>query len=53
MTRITFSELMTIIFVLADDWYQAYGQAYLQEPDSFSDQEFLQSNFQIHLLSKY
>jgi len=28
MTSITFSDLLTIIFVLVDDWYQEYGQKY-------------------------
>ena len=28
MTSITFSDLLTIIFVIVDDWYQEYGQKY-------------------------
>ena len=45
MTSITFSDLMTIIFVLVDDWYQAYGQTYLQgkagRKPVFSDSEVM------------
>ncbi len=45
MTSITFSDLMTIIFVLVDDWYQAYGQEYLQgkagRKPVFSDSEVM------------
>ena len=29
MTSITASDLLTIIFVLVDDWYQAHGIQYL------------------------
>ena len=29
MTSITISDLLTIIFVLVDDWYQAYGSKLL------------------------
>jgi hypothetical protein len=30
MTSITVSDLLTIIFVLVDDWYQTYGVRYLK-----------------------
>jgi len=30
MTSIPISDVLTIIFVLVDDWYQAYGQQYLK-----------------------
>lgn len=30
MTSISISDVLTIIFVLVDDWYQAHGQQYLQ-----------------------
>jgi len=45
MTSITASDLLTIIFVLVDDWYQAHGIQYLQgkpgaKPE-FSDSEVI------------
>src|SRR4030065_1771438 len=45
MTRITASDLLTIIFVLVDDWYQAHGVRYLKgkagaKPE-FSDSEVI------------
>ena len=45
MTSITFSDLLTIIFVIVDDWYQTNGQKYLQgkvgkKPD-FSNSEMV------------
>jgi hypothetical protein len=45
MTSITIPELLTIIFVLVDDWYQAYGQKILTgktgaKPE-FSDSEVM------------
>ena len=45
MTSITVSDLMTIIFVLVDDWYQTYGVRYLKgkpgaKPE-FSDSEVI------------
>lgn len=45
MTSITVSELLTIIFVLVDDWYQAHGLQYLKgkpgaKPE-FSDSEVI------------
>ena len=45
MTSITASDLMTIIFVLVDDWYQAHGAQYLKgkpgaKPE-FSDSEVI------------
>jgi len=30
MTSITFSDLLTIIYILVDDWYQDYGEKYCQ-----------------------
>lgn len=45
MTNITFSDLMTIIFVLVDDWYQANGKKYLKgkasRKPSFPDSEVM------------
>ena len=45
MPSITFPDLLTTIYVLVDDWYQAYGLRFLQgkpgsKPD-FSDSEVL------------
>ena len=45
MTSITVSDLLTIIFVLVDDWYQAYGVRFLKgkpgaKPE-FSDSEVI------------
>ena len=45
MTSITVSDLMTIIFVLVDDWYQTYGVRFLKgkpgaKPE-FSDSEVI------------
>ena len=45
MTSITIPDLLTIIFVLVDDWYQAYGQKILigkpgAKPE-FSDSEVI------------
>jgi hypothetical protein len=45
MTSITLSDLLTIIFVLVDDWYQAYGVQFLKgkpgaKPE-FSDSEVI------------
>ena len=45
MTSITASDLLTIIFVLVDDWYQAHGVQYLKgkpgaKPE-FSDSEVM------------
>ena len=45
MTSITVSDLLTIIFVLIDDWYQTYGVQYLKgkpgaKPE-FSDSEVI------------
>ena len=45
MTSITASDLLTIIFVLVDDWYQAHGVRYLKgkagaKPE-FSDSEVI------------
>jgi hypothetical protein len=45
MTSITFSDLMTIIFVLVDDWYQADGHKYVKgkagRKPEFSDSEVM------------
>jgi Transposase DDE domain len=45
MTSIPFSDLLTIIFVLVDDWYQAYGIRFLKgKPGAkpgFSDSEVI------------
>jgi len=45
MTSITFSDLLTIIYVIVDDWYQIYGQQYLQgkvgRKPIFSDSEVM------------
>ena len=45
MTSITISDLLTIIYVIVDDWYQTNEQKYLQgkigrKPD-FSDSEVM------------
>ena len=43
MTSITLSDLLTIIYVIVDDWYQTYRQKYLQgkvgRKPEFSDSE--------------
>ena len=45
MTSITFSALLTIIFMIVDDWYQVDGQKYLQRKVGrkpvFSDSEVM------------
>jgi len=45
MTSISISDVLTIIFVLVDDWYQAHGQQYLQGKAGakpiFSDSEVI------------